>query len=123
MKKFFLHQFTVLSALILCVLLSNNTFAQDNGTTGTQVFAVDAIPVLSFAVVYSLDNTDIKEVTVSDMDGCVMINESYNSNVGIAVIDYSSLRPDLYVITISSNNVSQAQILPVNFPICPPYCP
>ena len=122
MKKV-IFRFSVLIIVLLGISFSN-TYAQDSGTGSAQSFVVAPIPVLSFAVVYSISsstNSEIRQVTISDMDGCVLINESFDSNV--AIIDYSTLSPNLYVITVSGDTQAQAQILAVNFPICPPYCP
>ena len=117
---------TALFALLAVILLlSFISFSKIQAQTGV-AFAVAPVPQISTAIVVSLGNGNantIADVAVSDMNGNVLIHQSYGAGVAAATVDYSTLSPNIYVITVSSNTVAQSQILGVNFPVCPPYCP
>jgi hypothetical protein len=121
MKKVLFSRLAVI-VLLLCISFSK-IYAQDNTAVS---FAVAPVPQLSMAVVVSMGTTTattISDVSIYDMDGCLMINQTYGTGVNATLVDYSSLRPDIYVLTVSSDVTSQSQIIGVNYPICPPYCP
>ena len=97
--------------------------AQSNGSPAGQ-YVVASSPALSFAIVIAAGNgTDISSVQISDQMGNVITNTNYNGDVRVAAVDVSQLEPAIYIITISNGLTAESQILSVNYPICPPYCP
>jgi hypothetical protein len=128
MKKGMLCRFGIL-ALVLTLSFSSIN-AQTSGGTGTTTpsgrFIVTPNPSSSFAMVIAVgDGNNISRVAIFNGLGQLVRDNNYgdNNNTRVAMVDVSDLSAGVYTINISNSVTTESQVLGVNFPICPPYCP
>jgi hypothetical protein len=126
MKKGMLCKFAIL-ALVLILSFSNINAQTSGGTTTTYPsgkFIVTPNPSSSFAMVIAVgDGYSISRIAIYNKLGAMVSNNNYGDNVRVAMVDVSTLSADIYTISISSSTTTESQVLGVNFPLCPPYCP
>lgn len=127
MKKSIVNKFGILA--IILTLSFSNINAQTSGGTGSTFpssrFLVTPNPSTAFAMVIALgEGNNISRIAIFNRLGQKVGDKNYSeTNLRVAMVDVSTLSPDLYTISISSTTTTESQALAVNFPLCPPYCP
>jgi hypothetical protein len=125
MKKGMICRLIALT-LILGFAFTNIQAQSSSGTGATvgQRYLVTPNPSGNFAMVISLgDGVNIAKIAINNNLGQLVSSNNYGDNTRVAMLDVSSLSAGVYTISISSSVSTETQILGVNFPICPPYCP
>ena len=135
MKKGMIYKFGIL-AVVLFLSFSvtyaqtsdgtnpNNGLGNGNAYGTTSRFMVTPNPSASFAMVIALgEGNSVSRVAIYNGIGQLVRDNNFGDNQRVALVDVSTLSAGIYTINISNTTITESQVLGVNFPICPPYCP